>query len=87
VACSLLLHQNEHQRSVNDLWSCIFGNIGGAGSEVSIHSDLAASIGIQARYIPATASQTVTTYFIYKPATKCLLGVLAYKNKQNIMYR
>jgi len=60
----------EHQQSVNNIWSCIFGNMSGAWSKASIQKDMAAFIGRYVRDIPATSSGTVTTYFIYRATTK-----------------
>jgi hypothetical protein len=80
-------HGNEHERSITDYWYCISSYIRGARSYSSINSNLGASFGRLARYIPTTASQTVTSYFIYNAAILCLLGVLAYKNSQHVVYR
>jgi len=60
----------ECQQSVNDIWSCIFGNMSGAWSKASIKKDMAAFIGRYVRDILATSSGTVTTYFIYRATTK-----------------
>ena len=60
----------EHQQSVNDFWSCIFGNMSGTWSQASINKDMAVFIGKYVREIPATSSGTVTTYFIYSATTK-----------------
>jgi len=68
---SLFHLDNEHQWSINNFSSCIMGNLCGAGSQTSINKVLAASIGRYARDIPATAFQTVTTYFIYNAPTQC----------------
>jgi len=63
-------HEIERQLSVNNFWSCIFGNISGAWSQVSIQKDMAALIGRYVQDIPTTLSGTVTTYFIYRATTK-----------------
>ena len=63
--------ENERQSSVNNLWSCILGNLCGAWSHASINKWLAAIMSKSPDGIPAIASWTVTTYFIYKGATKC----------------
>jgi len=62
--------ENERQQSVNDIWSCIFGNMSGAWSQSSIKKDMAACVGRYVQYILATSSGTVTTYFIYRATTK-----------------
>jgi len=62
---------NECQLRVNNGWSYMLGNICGAWSHLSINKWLAAFIRNWANDIPAIASWRVTTYFIYKGATKC----------------
>jgi len=62
--------ENKRQLSVNNIWSCIFGNISGASSQASITKDMADFIGRYVRDIPATSSVAVTTYFIYRAITK-----------------
>jgi len=64
--------ENERQSSVNNWRSCIFGNLSGAWSHVSINKWLAAFMSKWENDIPAIASWTVTTYYIYKGATKWL---------------
>jgi len=71
VILSLPHLKNVHQWSVNNFWSCVFGSMSDAGSSTSINMDCWAYIGRWAGDIPATASRTVTTYFIYKATTKC----------------
>ena len=67
---SLPHHENERQRSVNDIWSCIFGNEGGAWLQTFMNKGTAALRGKYSRDISATASGTVTTYSIYRAPTK-----------------
>jgi len=61
--------ENECQRSVNDFWCCIFGNMSGAWSHPSINKDMAAIICRYVQDIPATSSGTVTTYLMYRATT------------------
>jgi len=63
--------ENERQSSVNNRWSCILGILSGTWSHISINKWLAAFMSKWANDIPAIASWTVTTYFIYKGATEC----------------
>jgi len=60
----------ECQQSVNNIWSCIFGNMSGAWSKAYIKQDMAACIVRYVRDILATSSGTVTTYFINRATTK-----------------
>jgi len=60
----------ERQQSVDDIWSCIIGNMSGAWSRASIKKDMAAFIGRYVRDILATSSGTVTTYFISRATTE-----------------
>jgi len=62
--------ENDRQWSVNNFWSCIFGNMSGAWVQASIKMDMAAFIGRYVQDIPATASRIVTTYYIYRATTK-----------------
>jgi len=65
----MALSEYESQMSVNDLRSHILGNISGTWLQTSIKEELAASLGRWASDIPPTASQTVTTNFIYNDTT------------------
>ena len=68
---SLPHFENECQQSINEFYSCIVSNMSGTWSQTSIRKQLAVYIGRLARDILATASGTVTMYFIYNTTTKC----------------
>jgi len=56
------LWQNERQRSVNDSWSCIMGNLGGDRLQIVINEVLAAFIGKRAtEMLPAPAWKWAST--------------------------
>jgi len=61
---------NERPWSVNNWWSCILGNLGGAWSHLSRNKWFAGFMGKYASDIPAITSWTVTTYFNYRGVTK-----------------
>jgi len=65
----------EHEQSINDNWSCIFGIMSGAWSQASRKKDMAACIGRYVRDILATFSRTETTHFIYRAATNYSWGL------------
>jgi len=60
---------NKRQRSVNNSWSSILGNMSDASSQTSIKMMLAAYIGRSVGDIPVTASRTETIYLIHKATT------------------
>ena len=79
MTCSLPHLDIERQRGVNDYWSCILGNLCGAWSQTSINNKLVALVGRWARYILVTASQTITTKFIFNAVTQCSWAFLPIK--------
>jgi len=74
VTRSLPHLENQHQWSINNIWSCIWGDASSALLQTSINMELEAVVGRNPRDIPRTPSWTVTTYFTYIAATNCSLA-------------
>jgi len=65
-------HWNNHQRSVNNFWSCVVENVISAWSQTSTYQQLWTYISSSATNIHPTASRTVITYSISTAATQCI---------------
>jgi len=93
VNCSLPHHENEHQRIVNDSWSCILGNLGGDRLQKVINKVLATFIAkTESGMLPAPSWKWVSTehqQFLVMYLGYSVGWLVAHSHKQSIgcLYR